>query len=85
MILIEVEENVTLVFKKPMRALLGLGIGSPLSAGGAILGACFTEVLHLRSLDLRIRSEILTKTLIRRWLDDLLIVALQRLSAAAAA
>jgi len=82
---IEVKENVVLVFGVPMRALMGLGIGSPLSQGGAILCASYTEHLMFAGMRIVIQTEIMSRTLIRRWLDDLFIVAANNLSREAAA
>jgi hypothetical protein len=79
-VLIEVQENITLVFQRAMRATLGLGIGSPLSAGAAIMTASWVETVHFRGLSAMAKSELLTRVLLRRWLDDLLLIAAKSVS-----
>jgi hypothetical protein len=82
---IEVREGISLVFQVPMRAELGLGIGSPLSAGGAIMVACWREREAFVALDRATQQEVMSRVYMKRWLDDLLLVAMRRLSALAAA
>ena len=55
-----------------MRAIRGFSIGGQASAGGSTFYAGMKEYTYLASLPPHVAHEILTKTLMVRWLDDLL-------------
>ena len=66
-----------------MRAIRGFSIGGQASAGGSTFYAGMKEHTFLASLPQQIAHELLTKTLMVRWLDDLLHVYPRDLSRAA--
>ena len=66
-----------------MRAIRGFSIGGQASAGGSTFYAGMKEQTFLASLPQHIAHELLTKTLMVRWLDDLLHVYPRDLTRAA--
>ena len=79
----DVRHDITMVLGEAWRADAGLGIGSPLSAGGSAVLAAWQEELSLRSISPGAKQEIVTRCYIRRWLDGLLVLAAGGLSAEA--
>lgn len=63
-----------LVLQQAMKPLRGLCIGSQISAGGAALCAAFLEQQFLKTLRAWVYEEIMARTFVKRWLDDILYV-----------
>ena len=55
-----------------MKPIVGFSIGGQASAGGSTFYAGMTEYMFLTRLPPPVMHEILNRTLIVRWLDDVL-------------
>ena len=77
---VDVSHSVLMVLGRPMVALIGLLIGSPVAAGGAALCAAWREELALKQEAAHVRLEIGRGAFIRRWLDDLWVLYSSTLS-----
>ena len=71
---LDLQHGVTMVSGKGDATQEGLGIGPPLVAGAATLAAARLEEMTLRDENVSIREELLRKTFIKRWTDDVLVV-----------